>query len=117
KKKYRKLWQPLKQKKPFKGLRYQGFVPFEWSHLHFWKSDEWKEIKEFIKEQHSKGIYIAPSYKISRILEAFELTPFHNAKILILGNEPYAKEGKADGIAFSCLPNRRKVPEETKTLF
>lgn len=117
-KKNRRIWQPRNHpSQPFKGRMYQQVVPFDWSHLHFWKSDEWKEIQEFLKDRRDKGIYISPHYSLDRIFKAFELTPFNNAKILILGQEPYAKEGKADDIAFSCLPNRREIPGEVKTLF
>ena len=96
---------------------HSGGHEFDWSHLHFWKKPEWQEIQDFIKLQKERGVVINPSYNISDILKPLELTPFKNVKILILGQDPYAKEGQADGIAFSSLPNRRKIPGSLQTIF
>ncbi|RRD36527.1 hypothetical protein EII31_02895 [Leucobacter sp. OH2974_COT-288] len=37
----------------------------------------------------------------TNIFRAYELTPFHKVKVVILGNDPYPDKGAADGLAFS----------------
>jgi uracil-DNA glycosylase len=44
------------------------------------------------------------------VLTAFELTPFDEARVLILGQDPYHDEGQAHGLAFSVSPGVRPPP-------
>jgi len=56
------------------------------------------ELTEFVKaEYQSTAVYPPPKF----IFNAFELTPFDQVKVVILGQDPYHGENQANGLAFS----------------
>lgn len=82
---------------------------FKWKLLKFWKSKEWESIKEFLAERKSLGrVILPPTQKV--IFRCFDMTPFKDVRIVILGQDPYYQKGVADGLAFSVLPNQAKLP-------
>lgn len=40
--------------------------------------------------------------KVKDLFKAFEMCPFDDVNVVIVGQDPYPQEGVADGIAFSC---------------
>lgn len=54
-----------------------------------------------MKEYNTQKIYPAPD----DIFNAFQLTPFHKVKAVILGQDPYHGEGQAHGLCFSVKPD------------
>ena len=54
-----------------------------------------------MKEYNTRTIYPAPD----DIFNAFQLTPFHKVKAVILGQDPYHGEGQAHGLCFSVKPD------------
>jgi uracil-DNA glycosylase len=44
------------------------------------------------------------------IFRAFDLTPFNEVKVVILGQDPYHTPGVADGLSFSTKPGNRVPP-------
>lgn len=56
------------------------------------------ELTQFIKKEYTGGI-IYPRGK--NIFQAFELCPFENVKVVILGQDPYHGPGQANGLCFS----------------
>lgn len=56
-------------------------------------------IKQFIVEQKSKGKKVYPPGSL--IFNAFNLTPFDQLKVVILGQDPYHGAGQAHGLCFS----------------
>ena len=44
------------------------------------------------------------------IYQAFDLTPFENIKVVILGQDPYHGPNQAHGLAFSVQPNAKFPP-------
>ena len=46
----------------------------------------------------------------SHIFNAFNTTPFHSVRVVILGQDPYHGPGQAHGLSFSVLPNVSKPP-------
>ena len=54
-----------------------------------------------MKEYNTRKIYPAPD----DIFNAFQLTPFHKVKAVILGQDPYHGEGQAHGVCFSVKPD------------
>ena len=54
-----------------------------------------------MKEYNTRKIYPAPD----DIFNAFQLTPFHKVKAVILGQDPYHGEGQAHGLCFSVKPD------------
>ena len=67
-----------------------------------------KPIRKKISEVSSKKKIIHPSSK--DIFRAFELTPFENVRIIILGQDPYHGPNQANGLAFSVNSEVRFPP-------
>ena len=58
-----------------------------------------KELTEFVKSEYQKRkVYPAPA----NIFRAFELCPFEDVKVVILGQDPYHGDGQANGLCFFC---------------
>ncbi|MGL5278998.1 MAG: uracil-DNA glycosylase [Cetobacterium sp.] len=62
------------------------------------KKEYFVKMKEFLKHEYSEKI-VYPAKK--EIFTAFQLTPYKNIKIVILGQDPYHGPGQAHGLAFS----------------
>lgn len=58
-----------------------------------------EKIVSFLKQEKQAGQIIYPEGK--NIFHAFEKTPFHNVKAVILGQDPYHGAGQAHGLCFS----------------
>jgi uracil-DNA glycosylase len=56
------------------------------------------ELKEFLTEEKEKYTVYPPG---SKIFNAFQLTPFNQVKVVILGQDPYHGPGQAHGLCFS----------------
>jgi uracil-DNA glycosylase len=70
------------------------------------------ELKAFLKkERETKKIY--PEGK--DIFRAFDLCPYENTKVVIIGQGPYHTPGTADGIAFSTKQDKR--PPSLEVIF
>ncbi|MDB5237265.1 MAG: Uracil-DNA glycosylase [Parcubacteria group bacterium] len=66
-----------------------------------------KELTEFIKQEYAKGgVYPAPK----NIFRAFELTPFSDVKVVILGQDPYHGPKQAIGLSFAVSEGVRNPP-------
>ena len=69
--------------------------------------DYFAKLTTFVKEEYAKGkIYPAPK----DIFRAFDLTPFDEVKIVILGQDPYHGAGQANGLSFGVNPDVRPPP-------
>lgn len=56
------------------------------------------ELTDFVKEEYAKEkVYPAPK----SIFRAFDLTPFNDVKVVILGQDPYHGEHQAIGLSFA----------------
>lgn len=65
------------------------------------KKPYYKSLYEtVVKEYATHTIYPARD----DIFNAFELTPFHDVKVVILGQDPYHEPGQAHGLCFSVKP-------------
>jgi uracil-DNA glycosylase len=64
----------------------------EFAHSYF------MELKEFLTEEKAKYTVYPPG---SKIFNAFQLTPFNEVKVVILGQDPYHGPGQAHGLCFS----------------
>ena len=66
-----------------------------------------KELENFVaQERKSKTIYPAPEH----VFSAFELPPFEQVNVLILGQDPYHGENQAHGLCFSVKPGVKTPP-------
>ena len=89
----------------------------------------WKEIlkDEFSKSYFSnlltylKQVYEEKQGKIfpelSEIFQAFNLCPFNELKVVILGQDPYPTKGHAHGLCFSVNQRVRPLPKSLNNIF
>jgi len=68
----------------------------------------------FLDEEEAKGFMIYPPKKL--IFNAFNHTPFHKVKVVILGQDPYIGQDQAHGLSFS-VEKGHKLPPSLKNIF
>src|SRR5664279_1466451 len=56
------------------------------------------KLSEYLKEEYRKNTIYPPG---SLIFNAFNLCPFQNVKVVIIGQDPYHGPGQAHGLCFS----------------
>ena len=88
--------------------------------------ESWKEVlkhefeKNYILELKKFLLLEKKKYDIfprgSDIFKAFNLTPFHQVKVVILGQDPYHGKGQANRLSFS-VPNQTKQPPSLINIF
>ena len=72
------------------------------------KQDYMTSLKQFLQnEKLQKKIIYPPS---PEIFNAFNLTPFDQVKVVIIGQDPYHGYGQAHGLSFSVKDNVRLPP-------
>ncbi len=72
-----------------------------------------KELTEFVKSEYQKKkVYPAPA----NIFRAFELCPFEDVKVVILGQDPYHGDGQANGLCFS-VADGVSLPPSLQNIF
>jgi len=76
--------------------------------------DYFKSLVQKLKEEKELGKEIYPSGP--DIFSAFELTPFTNVKVVILGQDPYHGPGQAHGLCFS-VKKGVIIPPSLKNIF
>ena len=70
-------------------------------------------LKNFLLEEKKKYTIYPPG---PRIFAAFNHTPFHKVKVVILGQDPYHGPGQAHGLCFS-VPMGVQQPPSLKNIF
>lgn len=80
------------------------------------KKPYYTELYKFVKEEYSNYVIYPPS---GDIFNALHLTPLHNVKVVILGQDPYHNEHQAHGLSFSVLPDvsAKDVPPSLKNIY
>lgn len=73
-----------------------------------------QQIKTFLHQEISAGYTIYPEGK--DIFRAFDLTPFDQVKVVILGQDPYHGVGEAHGLSFSVKDGVR-IPPSLRNIF
>lgn len=72
-----------------------------------------KELVEFVKNEYTgKKVFPSPA----NIFRAFELCPFENVKVVILGQDPYHGPGQANGLCFS-VNDGVQLPPSLQNIF
>lgn len=56
------------------------------------------KLREFVRHEYGRAVVYPPPKDIFR---AFELTPFNDVKVVILGQDPYHGPGQANGLCFA----------------
>lgn len=72
-----------------------------------------KDLIEFVNYERENSTVYPPEEDVFR---AFELTPFEQVKVVLLGQDPYHDEGQAHGLCFSVLPGV-KPPASLANIF
>ena len=72
------------------------------------------DLRNFLKEQISRGKIIFPP--MNKIFNAFNLTPFQNVKVVIVGQDPYHGYGQANGLSFS-VEDIIKIPPSLRNIY
>jgi uracil-DNA glycosylase len=72
-----------------------------------------RQLKAFLAEEQKQARLFPPG---SLIFNAFNLTPFDNVKVVILGQDPYHGLGQAHGLCFS-VPDGVKAPPSLVNIF
>ncbi|HYF30067.1 MAG TPA: uracil-DNA glycosylase [Chitinophagaceae bacterium] len=70
--------------------------------------DYFQQVAAHLKMEKAAGKTIYPPGSL--IFHAFEATPFHNVKVVLLGQDPYHGPGQAHGLAFSVQPGIKPPP-------
>lgn len=72
-----------------------------------------KDLTDFVRAEYgSSTIYPPPKF----IFRAFELTPFDQVKVVILGQDPYHGKGQANGLCFAVNRGVR-LPPSVKNIY
>ncbi len=72
-----------------------------------------RELKQFLVEEKKEFTIYPPG---NQIFSAFDNTPFHEVKVVILGQDPYHGPGQAHGLCFS-VSKGVKPPPSLKNIF
>ena len=78
------------------------------------QKDYFKELEKNYLRIKNNGAIIYPPENL--IFNAFSLTPLNSVKVILLGQDPYFKEGQAMGLSFS-VPKNIKIPPSLKNIF
>lgn len=71
------------------------------------------ELKYFLVEEKKKYRVYPPG---SQIFNAFNQTPFHSVRVVILGQDPYHGPNQAHGLCFS-VPKGVEIPPSLQNIF
>lgn len=77
------------------------------------EKDYYKKLESFVLNEYEKK-QIFP--KKENIFHAFDLCPFKNVKVVILGQDPYHDDNQAHGLAFS-VQKGCKIPPSLRNIF
>lgn len=75
--------------------------------------DYMKNLCDFVQKERLDYEIYPPS---SLVFKAFELTPFDDVKVVVLGQDPYHQPGQAHGLAFS-VPIGVKIPPSLRNIY
>ena len=62
----------------------------------------YKELYQFVRNEYNTTVVFPPA---DDIFNAFHLTPLHEVKVVIIGQDPYHNVGQAHGLCFSVKPD------------
>ncbi|WP_214403074.1 uracil-DNA glycosylase [Pseudonocardia lacus] len=72
------------------------------------------EMGDFLRAEIAAGRRYLPAGK--NVLRAFT-QPFHEVRVLIVGQDPYPTPGNAIGLSFSVAPQTRPIPMSLQNIF
>lgn len=66
-----------------------------------------QQLTQFVKQEYASGPCYPPG---PEIFNAFNLCPFPDVKVVIIGQDPYHEPGQAEGLCFSVKDGVQKPP-------
>ena len=66
-----------------------------------------KQLTNFVRNEYAQGTCYPPGHEI---FNAFNLCPFQQVKVVIIGQDPYHGPGQAEGLCFSVKEGVRIPP-------
>jgi uracil-DNA glycosylase len=92
-------------------------IPSDWCKIleEAIRSDSYRNLHFQLLQESSNGTEIYPAS--DHIFRAFELVPFHEVKVVILGQDPYHSPGQAIGLSFAVPNELDKKPPSLRNLF
>lgn len=90
-------------------------IEFSWENrlINEFEKDYFKDLNSFLKKERSHHEIYPPQ---NSIFKAFELTPFDDVKVVIIGQDPYHGQNQAHGLCFS-VQDGIKLPPSLKNIF
>jgi uracil-DNA glycosylase len=90
-------------------------LPHSWHSLLAEELDKpyFRKLEQFLKEDRASHTIYPPE---KDIFSAFNLTPYKNVNVLLLGQDPYPGEGQAHGLSFSVRPGI-KPPASLRNIY
>ena len=77
------------------------------------QKEYYQTLRGFLKEAYSSGTVYPPMFDI---FNALKYCAYEDAKVVIVGQDPYINPGEAHGLAFSVQPGAR-VPPSLQNIF
>lgn len=77
------------------------------------EENDFSELESTLEEKYESGEVFPPR---EQIYTAFELTPFENVRVVILGQDPYHGKGQSHGLAFS-VNDGVKIPPSLRNMY
>jgi uracil-DNA glycosylase len=73
----------------------------------------WAKLQEFVTRERGEHEIFPPA---DEVYTAFNLTPFEDVRVLLLGQDPYPGEGQGHGLCFSVKPGVT-VPASLRNMY
>jgi uracil-DNA glycosylase len=73
----------------------------------------YQKLQQFVAEERQNYTVFPPQ---EEVFNALELTSFHEARVLLLGQDPYHNHNQAHGLAFSVRPGT-PIPPSLQNIF
>lgn len=77
------------------------------------QKEYFKQIEQFLKQRRLETTVFPRNDQLFR---AFELTPYNQVKVVILGQDPYHGKNQANGLSFS-VEKGEKVPPSLRNIY
>lgn len=89
-------------------------VPSAWREVtdDFAASAQGRALTAFVDQRVRDAATVYPE----RVFRALELTAPRDARVVILGQDPYHGPGQAQGLAFSVAPGQKKLPPSLRNM-
>lgn len=78
------------------------------------KKDYYRNLYSYVKREYETHVVYPPS---DQIFHALDLTPLHEVKVVILGQDPYHNDHQAMGLSFSVPEDQSDLPPSLVNIY